>query len=437
MVAQTFIMAASASPSPFPHPPSLHDRLASAGRAVHKPKLPRPLVVSEPCAGAGTVSVAMQNWSMGYEPVNLFEKLGGLEKLYSFMHGSVAMTFRLGPRDGDLMKKALVGLADSDGLIAGPPCPPWSNQGNRLGTSDCRASVYDRVVEWIVELACRGCLLWFAVENVPGILKKLETQGDRSYMEIVVGKLLREIPFFQVWHRLVTDADIGLQARERVWLLGLRKDVIKHGPLPSVMSTVGVPPTQLMQLLHPDMPNESGDELPTKTMAKNLCDYKAAIRTLVGKKSGEFRIAVFDVDRAFEKGWAPRVLFDRLPTLTTKNRYLFLLSVTDMDMSYGDMMFHRMLTVEERFAVQGHSPDLAQHVSLALGMKLTGNAFPVTMLERVLMPMLERVEASGVMCNDPAGHKLSTTALEALAASYSSIVEPEERKSTKRHFEFE
>ena len=63
----------------------------------------------------------------------------------------------------------LAELSDSHGFVSGPPCPPWSSRGRRIGATDERATVFDRCIEWIGELARHG-LLFFILENVVGIL---------------------------------------------------------------------------------------------------------------------------------------------------------------------------------------------------------------------------------------------------------------------------
>eukprot|EP00959_Pyramimonas_sp_CCMP1952_P331051 6932589-Pyramimonas_sp.AAC.1 len=62
----------------------------------------------------------------------------------------------------------------------GPPCPPWSANGGRKGFADSRSHVHDRLVEWIVHLALRGQLLFFALENAAGILPTASASGAGS-----------------------------------------------------------------------------------------------------------------------------------------------------------------------------------------------------------------------------------------------------------------
>ena len=55
----------------------------------------------------------------------------------------------------DIMDLSLVCLPRCDGLVAGPPCPPFSCMGPQAVWRDDRAAVYIRVVDWIVWLSRR------------------------------------------------------------------------------------------------------------------------------------------------------------------------------------------------------------------------------------------------------------------------------------------
>ena len=81
-------------------------------------------------------------------------------------------TVHLGSRRGDVTSIPLRELDRScDGLVSGPPCPPFSTIGKRLLQADARAHVFWCVCRWIEELS-KHQLTWFVLENVPGILKR-------------------------------------------------------------------------------------------------------------------------------------------------------------------------------------------------------------------------------------------------------------------------
>eukprot|EP00969_Alexandrium_andersonii_P123402 5453588-Alexandrium_andersonii.AAC.1 len=57
---------------------------------------------------------------------------------------------KCGPVAGNIFRLPLADLVgEVEGLVSGPPCPPWSSIGARLGSADARSSVFERVVAWI------------------------------------------------------------------------------------------------------------------------------------------------------------------------------------------------------------------------------------------------------------------------------------------------
>ncbi|CAK0848819.1 unnamed protein product, partial [Prorocentrum cordatum] len=90
-----------------------------------------------------------------------------------------------------------------DGLVAGPPCPPWSPQGPRKGREDPRSDIYCRVVCWAVELIKDGHLLFVVLENVKGILGK--AGASESFIEQIINVLKVEVREF-FWDYVVLSA---------------------------------------------------------------------------------------------------------------------------------------------------------------------------------------------------------------------------------------
>ena len=54
---------------------------------------------------------------------------------------TVLQTFHIGQERGDLTQADPDDYEDSDGHSAGPPCPPWAGNSNKLGLTDARAQV--------------------------------------------------------------------------------------------------------------------------------------------------------------------------------------------------------------------------------------------------------------------------------------------------------
>ena len=71
----------------------------------------------------------------------------------------------------DMTLRPVRTLKDAWWYIAGPPCPPESNLGLRLGKKDPRWAVFECCLSHIEELLQRRVLKVFILENVSGMLR--------------------------------------------------------------------------------------------------------------------------------------------------------------------------------------------------------------------------------------------------------------------------
>jgi len=59
----------------------------------------------------------------------------------------IALSLKIGKRAGDLLHLPLKALQmPVDVLIAGPPCPPWAGNGNKMSLKDARAAVFVQIM---------------------------------------------------------------------------------------------------------------------------------------------------------------------------------------------------------------------------------------------------------------------------------------------------
>ena len=65
-----------------------------------------------------------------------------------------------------------------NGLMAGFPCPSFSNQGKKKPQKDPRTLVTVAVLHWAVFLIKFGGLLYCLLENVDGDLEQVVSQQD-------------------------------------------------------------------------------------------------------------------------------------------------------------------------------------------------------------------------------------------------------------------
>ena len=136
-------------------------------------------------------------------------------------------------------------------------------------------------------------------------------------------------------------------------------------------------------------------------------------------------IAVFALDRSFGCAVKAIVHIDKIPTLTTKNNHLFMLSLEDHDVQWSQRRLHRHLHVRERFALQGHPPHRASLLPAErLAHTMSGNAFAVSQVAAVAVPLWKAIAASGIL-HSVEGSFRSKAQLEALsipvAANESSL----------------
>lgn len=134
------------------------------------PQFPRPLRLALPCAGVDGAGHALRMMGVPVDPVHVYDLNSYLRPALLALHGpSSANRLHLGPDVGDILRVDPRELEPVDGIVAGPPCPPFSSIGLRGGQYDPRADVFQHVVDMIVELGSRGAL-FFILENVPGVL---------------------------------------------------------------------------------------------------------------------------------------------------------------------------------------------------------------------------------------------------------------------------
>lgn len=155
-----------------------------------------------------------------------------------------------GKTDGDLLKIPLEQFPSVDLLIAGPPCPPFSQQGNHQGLADPRAQVFVRTIDIIGHLAARGesPLLCYILENVKGITHRYG--GTPPAIEEVLARLKKAAPHFKIRVLHVNSKEYGLpQSRPRVYIVGTHPS-IAGGDI-TEPPTLGIPGSFTDCLLEP------------------------------------------------------------------------------------------------------------------------------------------------------------------------------------------
>jgi DNA (cytosine-5)-methyltransferase 1 len=121
---------------------------------------------------------------------------------------------------------------ECDVLLAGPPCQDFSTLWNHDGARTARGNLFREVARFLAELQPAG----FVLENVPGLLS-----ANRGAAWAIVRHALRAPAAFlyneagaryDLTAQVIDTAELGVpQHRERLFVLGVRRDLTTRPPL--------------------------------------------------------------------------------------------------------------------------------------------------------------------------------------------------------------
>lgn len=140
---------------------------------------------------------------------------------------------------GDLTKIIPANLPDFDLLLAGFPCQAFSINGKRQGFEDSRG----QIIYYLAEILKTKKPMGFILENVKGLINHHQGKTLKSVVELL------ESLDYEVSYQVLDSINYGVpQMRERVYFVGIRKD-IPHQPyqFPKPQAT-----TDLASFLHPE-----------------------------------------------------------------------------------------------------------------------------------------------------------------------------------------
>lgn len=129
---------------------------------------------------------------------------------------------------GDIKDIPSDNIPDFDILLAGFPCQPFSNAGNREGIDDKygRGTLFyecERIMKAMLTRTTAEKPLAFVFENVKGILSSKMKNGNSVPAEIV--KRMQKLGYNTVY-KLLRASDYGVpQNRQRVIFIGVRSDL--------------------------------------------------------------------------------------------------------------------------------------------------------------------------------------------------------------------
>ena len=153
----------------------------------------RPVKVISPCAGLNAPERAAREMQMPWQSLGDYEINEDLATTLERLSQDKS-SLHVGRVRGDVLQVSIDSLSlEADGLISGPPCPPFSTIGKRLIDLDCRSAVFLTICAWIIHLASKGSLSFFVLENVIGILKRKKGEPE-SFAVWFVREILHQLP---------------------------------------------------------------------------------------------------------------------------------------------------------------------------------------------------------------------------------------------------
>ncbi len=119
---------------------------------------------------------------------------------------------------GDLMKINPNDLPNFDFMICGFPCQTFSIIGDRCGLEDKKRG---QVIYGLVKILKAKKIKYVILENVKGLVNH-----DKGRTLKIILELLDEAGY-RLYHKLLNSLDFGVpQMRERIYFVGIRKDLI-------------------------------------------------------------------------------------------------------------------------------------------------------------------------------------------------------------------
>ncbi|QVV97269.1 hypothetical protein 1992IndM4_0485 [Vibrio phage ICP1] len=172
------------------------------------------ITIGELFCGAGIGAIGSHN--LGLKTVYAYDNMKYAVDTYNHNFGNIAEVV-------DLKFKPIFEIPYSDIIMTGFPCQPFSFNGKNLGVNDPDKGNLGKITyEIILEKEPKAFLL----ENVKGLASK----KNLPFLLKLVGELSK---YYNVTWDVKNCADYGVpQNRERVFIVGIRKDINKSFVFP-------------------------------------------------------------------------------------------------------------------------------------------------------------------------------------------------------------
>ena len=292
-----------------------------------------------------------------YDLVSLYDTSTYLRAPLAEMHSATpACNFRLGPVEGDILLADYKSWPRLDGLVTGPPCPPWSAIGKRKSGDDKRAKVFEQVTRIIIDQTQKGMAFWI-IEMVLG-QTFIDPSTGKSYYDAWLQEVSEKCPACFISCFRLDSRDYWLpQHRERIYTVGIhRRYSLIPVPRPAPLPKISVQ-SLWQELLHPGLPVNRESSL-TSRQGWNLEVAKALIAR-GGRWVNPISMEV-DRDPTLQFGALIRTKDGCTSTLRTGNELIWLCNLRSDSSSSMSRCLHPL----ERFGIQGFNCSFfAAHLS--------------------------------------------------------------------------
>ncbi|OMD42788.1 DNA (cytosine-5-)-methyltransferase [Paenibacillus borealis] len=172
-----------------------------------------------------------KNTNTPYSVVSMFSGCGGMDLGFHKAKYNILWANDLNPDacltyqenignifEGNIYEQEIPSVDDLDVLLAGFPCQPFSNAGNRRGINEDRGQLYKVTLDYIKKLRPKIVMM----ENVRGILS---IKTEEGYLLPEICQHLKSLGY-TVHFKLVNSSDYGVpQNRLRVIIIGIRNNI--------------------------------------------------------------------------------------------------------------------------------------------------------------------------------------------------------------------
>jgi DNA (cytosine-5)-methyltransferase 1 len=162
------------------------------------------------CSGIGGGRIGLENLGMSCLGFSEIDK--DAEITYKYFFGDNEINY------GNLMKINPNDLPDFDFMVGGFPCQTFSIIGNRCGLEDEERG---QIIYGLAKILKAKNIKYFILENVKGLINH-----EKGNTLKIILKLLSNIGY-KVYYETLNSINFGVpQMRERVYFVGIRKDLI-------------------------------------------------------------------------------------------------------------------------------------------------------------------------------------------------------------------